>query len=166
MTAVRTLLALIASIFAFFGAAESAAAETRRVLLSVEGVQTPTGSSIYRYRIDTWGVEFLSLCQIPTDWELKSEKFEDPEGVLAGRADLHSWPLRALTNMYLVDVYDYQPIAERGRATQHPASFSGWVEVGSRERFGAWRGRRVKLASSNFRLKDAQRCPDPPPPRP
>jgi hypothetical protein len=68
--------------------------------------------------------------------------------------------------MYLVEVYDYRPVTSHDSNTEHPASFSGWVRIGSRERFGDWHGRKVLLRAGNFRLKDAKRCPVPPPPAP
>jgi hypothetical protein len=132
------------------------------VLLSIEGVQIPRGNAIFQYRIDTFGVEFLAVCNLPQSWEIQSEKFENPEGYFSGRADIHGEWLGALKEMYLVDVYDYQPVASH----DVPASFSGWVEIGSRERFGNWHGKRMQLKASNFRLKDAQRCPLSPPPQP
>jgi hypothetical protein len=147
--------------FVLTGASQPSAG-IRRVLLSVEGVRIPKGSAIFQYRLDTFGVEFLAVCKLPQSWEVQSEKFENPEGYLSGRADIHGEWLSALKEMYLVDVYDYRPVASR----DVPASFSGWVEVGSRERFGDWRGHRVQLAANNFRLTDAQRCPESPPPQP
>jgi hypothetical protein len=152
---------LFALSFLLVGAAQPPAG-IRRVLLSVEGVRIPKGSAIFQYRIETFGVEFLAICNLPQSWEIQSEKFESPEGYLSGRADTHAERLGALKEMYLVDVYDYRPVASH----DVPASFSGWVEVGSRERFGDWHGHRVPLVANNFRLKDAQRCPVSPPPHP
>ena len=128
-------------------------------MLSVDGLGVAADKSIYAYRIDTWGVEFVAVCVIPQDWEQKSEKFQDPAGYLSGRADNHGMPLRGLANMYLVDVYDYQPAG----GVEHPASFAGWVRIGSRERFGDWHGPRVALRAKNFRLTDAKGCPAAPP---
>ncbi len=160
MKQLRHLLVLLGLLV---GVAEPCAAEVRRALLSVDGLAIPASKSVFAYRIETFGVEFLSVCRLPQSWELKSEKFEDLEGYFSGRADLHGTPLRGLTDMYLVDIHLYQPTASRDGNAEHPASFSGWVEVGSREAFGDWHGRKVKLAASNFRLKDAERCPAPPP---
>jgi hypothetical protein len=147
-------------------ACQPSEAAVRRVLLSVHGLGVPLDKSIYAYRIDTWGVEFLAVCAVPQSWELKSEKFEDSEGYLSGQADIHGTPLQSLTNMYLVDVYDYRPTTAHVGDTEHPASFKGWVRIGSREQFGDWHGRKVTLRAKNFRLKDATRCPAPPPASP
>jgi hypothetical protein len=160
--AIHRLAWLFALVCIAGAATQASAAPTRRVLVSVEGVSVPKGSSIFGYRIATWGVEFLAICRVPPSWELKSEKFEDPEGYLSGRADAHAVRLRALTRFYLVDVVEPQPFATGEPETEHPASFSGWIEVGSRARFGDWRGWRVKLSARNFHLEDVQRCPAPP----
>jgi hypothetical protein len=157
----RQLVSLFALSFLLVGATQPQVG-VRRVLLSVEGVSIPARSAIFRYRIDTFGVEFLAVCSLPPSWEIQSEKFENPEGYLSGRADIHGVPLGALKEMYLVDVYSYRAVASK----DHPASFSGWVDVGTRERFGDWHGKRVPLRASNFRFKDAQRCPLSPPPQP
>jgi hypothetical protein len=97
-------LGLFGSILATLaGVAQPSSADVRRALLSVDGLGVPAGKSIYAYRIGTWGVAFLAVCTVPPGWELKSEKFEDPEGYLSGRADAHAAPLQSLTNAYLVD---------------------------------------------------------------
>jgi hypothetical protein len=157
---------LAALVCIFIATTQPSAAAVRRALLSIQGVGVRAGQSIFRYRIETWGVEFLAVCRVPPQWELKSEKFEDSEGYLSGEADTHIAATRALPDMYLVDVYDYQPVSVQDGNVQHPASFSGWVQVGSREQFGGWHGRRIPLNARNFRLRDASRCPAPPPPTP
>jgi hypothetical protein len=151
----RQLILLFALSFLLAGATQPSTG-IRRALLSVEGVSIPKGSAIFQYRVETWGVEFLAVCNLPQSWEIKSDKLENPEGYLSGRADIHGEWLGALKQMYLVDVYDYRPAASDDGV---PASFSGWVEVGTRERFGDWHGHRVQLKANNFRLQDAQRCP-------
>jgi hypothetical protein len=145
--------------------AQPSAAAVRRLLLSVDGLILPKNKEIYAFRIETFGVDLLAVCSLPMGWELRSEKYEDPEGYMSGEADLHANRLRS-TSMYLVDVYDYRATTVRDGNTEHPASFSGWVQIGSRERFGDWHGRKVTLRPNNFRLSDATRCPAPPPPAP
>lgn len=145
--------------------AQPSVAAVRRALLSIDGLTLPKDKAIYAYRIDTFGVEFLAVCSVPSGWELKSQKYENPGGYLSGQADLHASRLR-FTRMYLVDVYEHQAEAVREADAEHPASFSGWVQIGSRQQFGDWQGHKVTLGPKNFRLTDATRCPDPPPPRP
>jgi len=157
------ILGLFGVAFTLIG--QPSAAAVRRVLLSVEGLTLPQNKAIYAFHIDTFGVEFLAVCSLPAGWELKSEKYDDPEGYLSGKADLHASRLR-LTGMYLVDVYDYRSTTMRSGNTEHPASFQGWIQIGNREQFGDWHGRKVPLRPNNFRLTNATRCPAPPPSAP
>ncbi len=141
-----------------------AAAEIRRVLLSVDGLNLPAMESIRAFHLDTWGVEFLAVCRVPPSWELKSEKFEDPAGYFEGRSEAHGEPFRRMSDMYLVDVYDYQPLPKGDpRGEYHPASFAGWVTVGLAQQFGGGARHKRVLKASNFRLRDASHCPDAPP---
>jgi len=138
-------------------------AEVRRVLLSIDGLNVREMESIRAFHIETWGVNFLAVCHVPPSWELKSEKFEDPEGYLDGVSDTHGEPLKRVTAMYLVDVWDYQPLPKGDPKTDyHPASFAGWVKVGKIQPFDARTLRKRTLKAGNFHLRDASRCPDPP----
>jgi hypothetical protein len=138
-------------------------AGVRRALLSVDGLGLSPREAITAFHIETWGVEFLAVCRLPKSWELKSEKFEDPEGWLDGEADTHGERLNRLSNMYLVDIYDYQP-QPRGdpKSDYHPPSFAGWVRIGNVEASDGGAGRKRTLKASDFRLKDARNCPVPP----
>jgi hypothetical protein len=147
-------------------AAPPAPAEVRRALLSVQDLKLPAHATIRAFHIKTWGIEFVAVCRMPRSWELKSEKFEDPEGSLDGKADTHGEPLKRLTDFYLVDVYGYQPEPKGDpKGEYHPPSFAGWVEVGTAEPFGGPQRRRA-LTANNFRLKDSRNCPVAPPPQP
>lgn len=164
---VTTRVLPVLAVALLLGVAAPADAQIRRALLSVEGLNIPAGQSIRRFRIDTWGVEFLAVCHVPPSWELKSEKFEDPEGYLSGRAGVHGEPMRRLGEMYLVDVYSYQPLRKGDpKGEHHPASFSGWVEIGTERPFAEGKRHRRTLTAANFRLKDAQLCPASPPAQP
>ena len=144
-----------------------ASADVRRALLSVDGLGVPVAKSIRAFHIETWGVYLLAICHVPPSWELKSEKFENPEGYVAGRSDVHGEPLRQMTDMYLVDVYDYQPLPNGDpKGEYHPASFAGWIAVGRRQPFDAGRLQKRTLTAGNFRLRNAERCPDAPPAQP
>jgi hypothetical protein len=143
--------------------AEPSKAEIRRVLLSVDGLGLPRTTAIRSFHISSWGVEVLAVCHLPPSWELRSEKFEDPEGYLDGRSDTHGEPLKSISAMYLIDVYDYQPLAHGDLKTEyHPASFAGWVAVGSVQPFDGGNRRKRTLRAANFRLQDATQCPKPP----
>jgi hypothetical protein len=150
-----------------FSQAGPTEAEVRRVLLTVEGLDLSPAESIRAFHIETWGVEFLAVCHVPPSWELTSEKFEDPAGYFDGRSDPHGEPLRQMSDMYLVDVYDYQPLP-RGdpKGEYHPATFAGWVKVGRVQAFDGGVSHKHALKAGNFRLTDAARCPVSPPAQP
>ena len=128
---------------------EASHGQITRALLSVEGLNIPADHSLSAFRISTWGVSLLSVCTIPPNWNLIEEKFEDPEGLLMGTSDVHATPPRELHQMYLVDVYSYEPLPKGDpKGEFHPASFSGWVEVATE----SWNmhGKRHTLHASNF----------------
>lgn len=138
-------------------------AAPRRVLLTIDGLNLPASQTIRAFHIQTWGVAFLAVCHLPPSWQLRSEKFEDPEGRLDGKADTHGEPLKSLSDMYLLDVYasNGDPKGER-----HPATFAGWVEIGRVEPFEGGTRRKRILRADQFRMHDAKSCPAPPPPQP
>jgi hypothetical protein len=142
--------------------ASPAIAEVRRVLLTVDGLNLPANQTIRAFHVETWGVGLVSVCHLPPSWELKTEKFEDPEGRLDGKADTHGEDLKSLSDMFLVDVYDYQP----NREGSVPATFSGWVVVGRVEPFDGGTRRKRTLKAGQFRMRDAKNCPTPPSPQP
>jgi len=145
-----------------FGAA--CPCQVTRVLLSVDNLHLPAGESLSAFRIDTWGVALVSVCHVPPDWNLTEQKYQNPAGLLSGRSD-HGEVLRELHEMYLVDVYSYQPLSKGDpKGEYHPATFSGWVEVATNP--DATRGKRQPLTANNFHLTPATRCPLAPPPEP
>lgn len=158
-----TMLASIC--FLLLGGTQPGYGQITRALLTIDGLNIPTDQSLSAFRISTWGVSLLSVCSIPQSWNLTEEKYEDPEGVLLGRSDVHGAPLRSLKQMYLVDVYDYQPLQKGDpKGEFHPASFSGWIEVAKE----SWNmhGKRRALHASSFRLTPASHCPIPSPAEP
>ena len=89
----------------------------------------------------------------------------DSARFLSGRSDPYHHTLTKLDQMFLVDVYSYQPLPKGDPKTvYHPASFAGWFEVfdGNGD---ILRKRRV-LHADNFHLTPASRCPDAPPAEP
>jgi hypothetical protein len=165
MKATENWVVLAITVWSFIAA--PACAGIRRVLLSVDELPLPTSESIRAFHIETWGVEFLAVCHLPPSWELKSAKYEDPAGSLDGNADIHGEPLKRLSDMYLLDVYDYQA-QPRGdpNGEYHPPSFAGWIEFGASVPFGDQARTRLSLTADNFRLRDAKACPIAPPPQP
>jgi len=155
-------LTIFASLM-LLSSASVAEGSIKRVLLSVDGLELRPGEVIRAYHVNTWGVEFLSVCHLPQSWQISSEKFEDPEGRLDGKSDVHGAPLRKLSDMYLVDVYDYQTQPKGNpRGSYHPATFSGWATVGTMTDFAGGTNRRIALRTANFRIKAAAACPTAP----
>jgi hypothetical protein len=139
--------------------------QIQRALLSVDGLSIPSDGALYAFHIDTWGVTPLAVCKVFPLWDIKAQKFMDPAGLLSGRSDPYHRTLTKLDQLYLVDVYSYQPMPKGDpKGGYHPASFAGWYEVfdGSGD---VVRKRRV-FRAKDFRLKAATRCPDAPPAEP
>jgi len=139
----------------------SSSGQIQRALLTVDGLNIPSGGALAAFQIDTWGVIPLAVCKVPPLWEIKEEKFMDPAGFLSGRSDSYHRTLIKLDQMFLVDVYSYQPLPKGDpKGDYHPASFAGWFEVfnGNGD---VIRKRRV-FTAGNFHLTAATRCPDAP----
>jgi len=157
MSAIFSLLLLIGT--------KSSCGQIQRALLTVDGLSIPSGGALATFRIETWGVVPLAVCKVPPLWEIKEEKFMDPAGFLSGRADPYHNTLTKLDQMFLVDVYSYQPLP-RGdpKGDFHPASFAGWFEVADGK--GVVVRKRRVFHAGNFRLTPAPRCPEAPPAQP
>jgi hypothetical protein len=139
--------------------ADPAGARVQRALLSVDNLNLRSNVGIRRFHIKTWGVEYLAVCHLPASWEIKSEKFQDPEGWLDGKSDTHGERLTGLQDMFLVDVYDYQPLPKGDpRGDYHPPSFAGWVQLGNRADEVPNLGK-LTLQPSHFHLRPARNCP-------
>jgi hypothetical protein len=157
-------ITLVATMVSSILAAQTSWADVTRALLSIDDQSIPKDEFITAFKIDTWGVGFLAVCHLPPSWEIKSEKYEDPAGLLSGRSDTHGEQLKELRTLFLVDVYQYQPLA-RGNPNgeYHPATFAGWIETATHVDQPS---HRKTLNAGNFRITEAARCPDPPPVQP
>jgi hypothetical protein len=139
--------------------------QAQRALLTVDGLSIPAGGALAAFRIDTWGVTPLAVCKVPPLWEIREEKFMDSAGFLSGRTDPYHRTLTKLDQVFLVDVYNYQPLPKGDPKTEyHPATFVGWYEVFNGNG-NVLRKRRV-FHAANFHLTAAPRCPDAPPTEP
>ena len=163
--AIRRFVLTAAGEGLFFVGAHSSSGQVQRALLTVDGVSIPSGGALATFRIDTWGVIPLAVCRVPPLWEIKEEKFMDSAGLLSGRSDPNHRTLTKLDQMFLVDVYSYQPLPRGNpKGEYHPASFAGWFEVFDGN--GDILKRRRVLHAGNFHLTPAPRCPDAPPSEP
>jgi hypothetical protein len=144
---------------------KSTIGQVQRALLTVDGLTIPAGGALASFQIDTWGVDVLAVCNVPPLWEIKEEKFLDPAGLLSGRSDPYHRTLTKLDQMYLVDVYGYQPLPKGNpKGEYHPATFAGWFEVFDGN--GDVIKKRRVFRAGNFHLTPAAHCPDAPPAEP
>lgn len=144
---------------------KSSLGQAQRALLSVNDLSIPPDGALAAFHIDTWGVIPLAVCKVPPLWEIKAEKFLDSAGLLSGRSDPYHRTLTKLDQLYLVDVYNYQPLPKGDpKSEYHPASFAGWFEVFDGN--GDVIKKHRKFRAGNFHLTPAVRCPDAPPPEP
>jgi hypothetical protein len=147
-----------------FVGTHSSSGQAQRALLTVDGLSIPVGGALAAFHIDTWGVVPLAVCKVPPLWEIKEEMFLDPSALLSGSSDPHR-TLSELDQMFLVDVYNYQPLPKGNpKGEYHPASFAGWFKVFDGN--GDILKQRRALHAGNFHLTPAPRCPDAPPSRP
>lgn len=128
--AIRRLVLMVAGVSLLCVRTQSSFGQAERALLTVDGLSIPAGGALAAFRIDTWGMIPLAVCHVPPLWEIKEEKFMDSTGLLSGLSDPYHRTLTKLDQMFLVDVYSYQPLP-RGdpKGEYHPASFAGWFEV-------------------------------------
>jgi len=163
--AVRRFVLTVVGVSCLSLATHSSSAQIQRALLTVDGLNIPTGGALAAFRIDTWGVIPLAVCHVPPLWEIKEEKFMDSAGFLSGRSDPYHRTLTKLDQMFLVDVYSYQPLPRGNlKGEYHPASFAGWFEVFDGN--GNLLRKRQVFRADNFHLTPAPRCPDAPPSEP
>ena|ERR1017187_6641903 len=160
----RRFVLAAAGVGLLFVGTHSSSGQAQRALLTVDGLSIPDGGALAAFHIDTWGVIPLAVCNVPPLWEIKEEMFLDPSALLSGRSDPHR-TLTKLDQMFLVDVYSYQPLPRGNpKGEYHPASFAGWFEVFDGN--GDIRRKRLVFHASNFHLTPAPGCPDAPPAEP
>jgi hypothetical protein len=98
-------------------------------------------------------------------WAFKAEKFMDSSALLSGRSDQYHRTLVKLDKLFLVDVYNYQPLPKGDpKGEHHPPSFAGWFMVFDGN--GDVIKKRRKFQARDFHLTPAARCPDAPPAEP
>lgn len=147
-------LALSALLAAAAPAADEPRPET--FLLSIQGI-TLGGQGVSGFRIDSWGVDWLAICRIPTGWRLRAGRSANPEGLLEGESThgvTRLSGLEALRHVALVRLSG--PVQWRDRPIPNgvvPATFSGTLRLSG--------GREIGLGESSLRLTSAGACPAP-----
>lgn len=131
-------------------------------LLSLIGLPLADGEYVSGFEMQTWSVEVLAVCRLPTGWTVKAGNAGDPGGVLSGSANIGAAfvdreRLDAFGSMFLVRVGRYRAEADdEPEGTHFPATFSGTATIG---RYGQDGTRQVTLSGRNVRRRAAARCP-------
>ena len=142
--------------------AASAAEHPRTYLLSVVGLPVKDTQSVKAFSIETWGVEFTSICRIPSGWRIKAGSSATPDGGLSGEGSqgatwFNQSNPRGLRAFVLVTLY--APIQRADIRTADgsgltPATFKGYTTLETDDG-----DRRVPLTYRNVTLTPASVCP-------
>ena len=160
MPKVRAAKALLPLALLATGAAPADHPQT--YLLSIGGIALKDTESIKAFSIDTWGVEFNSVCRIPRGWRIKAGSSATPNGELSGEGsqgatwfnegspkDLHSFVL-----ITLVAPVQQADIGLPDGSSLIPATFKGYGTLETDDG-----DRRVPLTYLNVTLTPARSCP-------
>lgn len=148
----------------FASAAASAADHPRTYLLSVVGLPVTDTQRVKAFSIETWGVEFTSVCRIPGGWRIKAGSSATPNGELSGEGSQGAtWFNRSNPKelRFFVLVTLYAPIERAGLRTSDasstslmPATFKGHATLETDDG-----DRRAPLTYRNVILTPASTCP-------
>lgn len=145
-------------------AAAYAADHPRTYLLSVVGLPVTETQSVKAFSIETWGVEFTSVCRIPGGWRIKAGSSATPNGELSGEGSQGAtWFNRSnpkeLRAFVLVTLY--APIqradirtSDAGSTGLIPATFKGHATLETDDG-----DKRAPLTYRNVTLTPASTCP-------
>jgi hypothetical protein len=133
-------------------------------LMSLTGLKVGRDEAIDQFKIDTWGVEVLSVCKIPYGWQISAGKSADPSGLLSGQASLgitfiNQKLLPSLKDLFLVKIegkLDRRTV--KFSNGERPATFAGTAGVwtygsdddGDKKRLFTYRA---------LKFRAARRCP-------
>lgn len=152
---------LAASLAVILAATSAGVDEPKTYLASLTNLPLRSGERLESFSIETWGVTFNAVCQIPAGWRIKAGGSAAPDGIVEGESTQGTTrlaDLAALDNLVLLTLWE--PIQDReirdrtGGVT--PATFTGKAIV-----MGPSAGREVTLSARNIRLVPAAGCPIP-----
>ncbi|NKJ03033.1 hypothetical protein FHW92_005144 [Novosphingobium sp. SG707] len=142
----------------------SAANHPRTYLLSVIGLPVKDTQSVKAFSIETWGVEFISVCRIPGGWRIKAGRSASPNGELSGEGSQGAtWlnqsnpkELRAFVLVTLNAPIQRADIrtSDAGGKGLIPATFKGYATLETDDG-----DRRFPLTYRNVMLTPASTCP-------
>lgn len=137
----------------------------RTFLLSLGKIPLKDTQSIEAFSIDTWGVEFKSVCSIPSGWRIRAGGSATPNGELAGEGSQGAtWfkegSPKELRGFVLVTLYapvqrDDIRSDDGGDTSLVPATFKGYATISTDDG-----DLRVPLTHRNVTLTPARRCPN------
>ncbi|USU11942.1 hypothetical protein NF701_15640 [Sphingomonadaceae bacterium OTU29THOMA1] len=132
----------------------------RTYLLSVGRIPLADTESVAEFAIETWGVEFISVCHIPRGWRIKVGSSATPNGELEGKGSqgatwFNTGSPKELRDLVLVTLYAPVQPADIGSSSNGiPATFKGHATISTDD--GDVRRR---LSYRNITLTPARRCP-------
>lgn len=132
----------------------------RSYLLSVGRIPLRDTESIEAFTIQTWGVEFRSVCRIPGGWRIKAGSSATPNGELEGEGSqgatwFSTGSPKELRNFVLVTLYAPVQRADIGKPDNGvPATFKGTATISTDDG-----DVRRELTYQNIVLTPARRCP-------
>lgn len=133
----------------------------RTYLISLHGYELRDTEHISQFFISTWGVQFLSVCRIPSGWRIAAGSSATSDGILTGEGSQGiTWfnngnpaELRAFALVKIVG-----PVVWTEQQSEHgiiPATFSGHVKIETDDG-----PRTVSIDQENISLRPAIRCPN------
>jgi hypothetical protein len=131
----------------------------RRYLLSIGSIPLKDSESIEAFQLETWGVEFRSVCRIPGGWRIKAGSSATPHGELSGEGSqgatwFNQGTPKELQGLVLVTLYG--PVQQKDIGSPDngiPATFKGSATI-STDDGDVQRA----LTYKNIILTPAQRC--------
>jgi hypothetical protein len=132
----------------------------RTYLLSIGAIPLRDAESIEAFSLKTWGVEFRSVCSIPSGWRVKAGSSATANGALEGNGSqgatwFNTGSPRQLRDFVLVTLY--APVQRTNIANgtgEVPATFMGTATISTDD---GEVGR--DLSYKNITLRPAARCP-------
>ena len=151
---------LLVALFLMIPAAAMAGERPRTYLLSIVNLPTADTQSVNAFKVETWGVESVSVCRIPAGWRITAGSSLTPNGTLAGEGGQGiTWfnghnpnALRSLVLVRLSGPVQRDDIRDGTGVV--PATFQGYATVSTDDG-----DRHVPLNYRNIVLTRASACP-------
>jgi hypothetical protein len=128
-----------------------------RALLSLRDLPVASGQYVSGFHVDTWFVQIVSVCKVPSGWSITAADQGGPGGLLEGHGQVGAAFIQGQSPpefeaLFLVDVDPPEH-----RRPEAPPTFDGSVDVG---RYGVdAKDATIALKAGSFKLTPAARCP-------